>query len=384
MAKPFKVEGRTGIFYRIAKRIGGPGEEKVYYVRFKRDGKIIETKVGRQYADNMTPAKAERLRSLMIEGRKQTGQEKRVAQVEAKKAAEGKYTIGRLWAEYLATRKPGKALITDCSRYKQYLEKPFGKMEPDQILPLDVERLKRHLLKSKSPQTVKHVLNLLTWIVNFGVKNGLSAPLPFRIKKPTVHNQKTEDLTPSQIEKLLDVIDQHPHPQAGNVMKLALYSGMRQSEMFKLQWRHIDFERGFIEIVDPKGVKPEKIPLNTAARELLEGIPRTKGSPYVFPGRGGRQLTNLRQPINEIKKAAGLPADFRPLHGLRHVFATQLASSGQVDMYTLQRLLTHKTPIMTQRYAHLRDEALKRASELAGNIVTSIASTKAKNDAVNE
>jgi integrase len=47
-----------------------------------------------------------------------------------------------------------------------------------------------------------------------------------------------------------------------------------------------------------------------------------------------------------------------------------LASSGEVGMYTLQKLLTHKSPQMTQRYAHLRDEALKQASELAGDIVT--------------
>jgi integrase len=55
-----------------------------------------------------------------------------------------------------------------------------------------------------------------------------------------------------------------------------------------------------------------------------------------------------------------------------------LASSGEVDMYTLQKLLTHKSPLMTQRYAHLRDEALKRASEVAGNIISG--ATKKKND----
>jgi integrase len=49
-----------------------------------------------------------------------------------------------------------------------------------------------------------------------------------------------------------------------------------------------------------------------------------------------------------------------------------LASSGEVDMYTLQKLLTHKSPIMTQRYAHLRDEALKRASNLVGNIISAV------------
>jgi len=38
-------------------------------------------------------------------------------------------------------------------------------------------------------------------------------------------------------------------------------------------------------------------------------------------------------------------------------------------MYTLQKLLTHKSPLMTQRYAHLRDDALKKASNLAGDII---------------
>jgi integrase len=46
-----------------------------------------------------------------------------------------------------------------------------------------------------------------------------------------------------------------------------------------------------------------------------------------------------------------------------------LASSGQVDMYTLQKLMTHKSPVMTQRYAHLRDDALRQAANLAGDII---------------
>ncbi len=367
--KRIKVEGRTGVFYREAQRLGGKGTERIYYVMYKKDGKKIEVKAGRQFADNMTPAKAERLRAMLIEGRKQTPQEKREAEREAKKAAEGRWTIDRLWSEYEATRKPGKGLDTDRSRYHQYLKPKFADLEPHKIMALDVERLKRRLLKLKSPQTVKHVLNLLTWIINFGVKNGLCSTLSFKLQKPTVNNLKTEDLTTDQLKKLLKVIDEHYHPMAGNIMKLALYSGMRQGEMFKLQWKHIDFQRGFIELVDPKGGPSQKIPLNEPTRQLLEGISRTKGTPYVFPGRGGRQLTNLRYPINDIKKKAGLPADFRPLHGLRHCYASMLASSGQVDLYTLQKLLTHKSPLMTQRYAHLRDEALRRASNLAGDLI---------------
>jgi integrase len=86
----------------------------------------------------------------------------------------------------------------------------------------------------------------------------------------------------------------------------------------------------------------------------------------------------MRGPVNRIRNRAKLPEDFRPFHGLRHVYASMLVSSGQVDMYTLQKLLTHKSPQMTQRYAHLRDETLKRASDLAGSLVTEAVKGKKK------
>ena len=41
-------------------------------------------------------------------------------------------------------------------------------------------------------------------------------------------------------------------------------------------------------------------------------------------------------------------------------------------MYTLQKLLTHKSPQMTQRYAHLRDDALRNASNLAGELIADL------------
>jgi site-specific recombinase XerD len=81
------------------------------------------------------------------------------------------------------------------------------------------------------------------------------------------------------------------------------------------------------------------------------------------------RLTSI---TNQIKEAAGIPRDFRALHSLRHVYASMLASSGQVDLHTLQKLLTHKSPTMTQRYAHLRDQALRQAVDLAGNIIEQV------------
>jgi integrase len=216
---------------------------------------------------------------------------------------------------------------------------------------------------------VKHVLNLLTWIINFGINNGLCTGLSFKIKKPPVNNEVTEDLTEEQRSRLLKAIEEDTHLQAGTMLKMALSTGMRKSEIFRLQWKHVNFDTGFITIVDPKGGKDQVIPMNDPARELLENHPKTEKSPFVFPGKDGNERKNIYQYVNEIKRRAKLPKKFRIFHGLRHTYACFQASSGKVSELALQKLLTHKSPVMTQRYAHLRDEALKNASNVAADIL---------------
>ena len=357
-----------GVYYRLAKRIGGMGTEKVFYYKFKQGGKNIEEKAGREFADNMTAAKTATKRGMRIEGKLPSPKEERDKKKAIQKAASNKWTIDRLWNEYASQKEDNKSFKTDQGRYNLYLKDKFGDKEPSELLQLEIDRLRVNLLKKKSPQTVRHILTLLKRIINFGTDGGFSIGIGFKIKMPRVDNTKTEFLTHEEVQRLLKAIEEDTHPQAGNVMKMALFSGMRRGEILKLQWRDVDFENKFINIREPKGGKSQKIPLNDGARRVLEGIKREKG-PYVFPGNLGNG-TKITPHLNKIKRAANLPADFRPLHGLRHHFASMLASCGQVDLYTLQKLLTHKDHRMTERYAHLHDDVLKRASEVAGDIIS--------------
>ena len=375
MSKRIKTN-YPGVFYRQARRIGGRGKERVYYIVFKKNGKVHEEKVGRQYADAMTPAQAARMRSGRIEGKRLSPKELKEAQKRRRRAEANKWTIDRLWDNYRRQRGDYATLRTDKSNYK-HLKRKFGNKEPKEIIQRDVDWLKFSLSRRKKPQTVKHVLQLLKRIINFGVNKGLCQGLNFKIEMPKVNNLKTEDLTKGQLRRLFEAIDKDEDIQVANILRMALFTGMRRGELFKLRWDDIDFERGFIQIRDPKGGPGQEIPLNKAAREVLASHPRSD-SPYIFFGRGGKQRTEMRAPVNRIRKRAKLPEGFRPFHGLRHVYASMLASSGKVDMYTLQKLLTHKSPQMTQRYAHLRDETLKRASDLAGSLVAEAVKGKKK------
>jgi len=362
MPKQDRIKTKYPGVYYVTK-----GNEKIYYIYYRSNGKQIEEKAGRQYANDMTAARAAGIRADRSKGKEPSNNTRR-EQVKAAKLAEaGKMTLARLWKEYETYKADSKSIDTDKGRFQRFLMPDFGNKEPHKIIRLDVDRLRVRLLKDYKPQTVKHVLGLLKRIVSFGVSRQLCGNLNFKVETVKVDNQKTEDLNPEQLKNLLTAIDNSNDIQAADMMRLALYTGMRRGEMFKLKWTDIDFQRGFISIKNPKGGVSQKIPLNEEARQVLENHPKI--SSYVFATLDGDPFTYIWRRVNPIKEAAGLPADFRALHGLRHTYASMLASSGEVDLYTIQKLLTHKSPQMTQRYAHLRDEALRNASTLAGKII---------------
>jgi integrase len=360
--KRFKTD-YPGVTFIVGTSIQGK-PEKIFMIRYRKDGKLIEEKAGRQFQDAMTPSKAATIRAGRLSGKQLSNKEGR----DAKRAEKNKkqWTLKGLLQEYKTTRPQTNTIKIDEGRFNLHVAPEIGNKRLEELAPLDIDRLRIKLLKEKSPQTVKHCLGIIKRLSNFARNKRLCKPLDFKITMPQVSNQKTEFLTEKELKRLLDAIEKDTNIYAGSIMLTALYTGMRKGEILKLEWKDIDFERGFIHIRGPKGGQDQKIPLNDAARAVFEKTPRSHN--LVYPGLHGER-TGIYHALREIKKKAGLPPDFRPLHGLRHHYASMLASSGKVDMYVLQKLLTHKSPIMTQRYAHLRDESLKKASDLAGELV---------------
>ena len=97
MAKRQKTS-YPGVYFRIGRRIGKPGTEKIYYIVFKKNGKTHEEKVGRQYMNNMTPAKAAARRGERVENRRLSPREIKA------KAKVKQWTFNALWAN-TASRK---------------------------------------------------------------------------------------------------------------------------------------------------------------------------------------------------------------------------------------------------------------------------------------
>jgi integrase len=381
----FHPTGRAGVVYLVA----GNGERR-YYIRYRTpDGKQRFEKVSIPGV-RMTPAKADQIRGDRARGKELPNQERREAKKAEKEAEAGRWTFSRLFDAYLESRGEYPRRVTDDGNFRKHLLDEIGDKTPAELSPFEADKIRLTMLKKYKPGTVVAVLGLLVRLSSFGVKRRLCEGIKFSVELPKVNNLKTEDLTPEQMARLLAVlrdgivVDKDGKktlldPDAREIMLMAIFTGMRRGEIFRLKWEDVDFQRGFIAIRGPKGGTDQTIPLPDEARELLERRPRRKDCPYIFPGRPDgkkkgtpeyfRPKADASKHFWAIRKAAKLPTDFRPMHGLRHVFASMLASSGEVDLYTLQKLLTHKSPMMTQRYAHLRDETLKKASNVAGRII---------------
>ena len=95
----------------------------------------------------------------------------------------------------------------------------------------------------------------------------------------------------------------------------------------------------------------------------------SKISEYVFPSSSGQHYnsglslawTRMRK---RLKRENILDITSFRFHDLRHTYASHLASSGQVDIYTLKTLLGHKDIKLTERYSHLSNERLRQSTEV--------------------
>lgn len=266
-----------------------------------------------------------------------------------------------------------KGRKTDLNRYEKHIEGLIGKKTVSVLTQIDIERLKKEM-DSHKPATVANTLELLRRLINYGAKHNLCPPLHFKIELPLKNNEVTEYLTSEEAQRFLDVLDGWPNQDISRMLKLAMFSGLRRGEIFKLEKADIDFHQGLIWLRDPKGGKDVSIPMSNIIRDILQEQltfcdDKFPDSPFVFPAHHGGRRTDSSA-VNRIKKKAQLPASFRIFHGLRHNLGVTLANSGEYTLDMIGELLTHKSVAVTKRYAQFLPETKKKAADRAAELLT--------------
>ncbi len=136
-------------------------------------------------------------------------------------------------------------------------------------------------------------------------------------------------------------------------------------EILELTWRGVDFTRRTVTVFRSKNGERRTIPVNQTLLSVLTAKAKVRSlrTDRVFCRKTYTPMEpgHLRRSFRLALKKAHIE-DFR-FHDLRHTFATTLVQSG-IDLYKVQQLLGHKSPIMTQRYAHHYPESLRNGVEI--------------------
>jgi len=182
-----------------------------------------------------------------------------------------------------------------------------------------------------------------------------------RVSMEKENNKRDRWLSQDEESRLLNA----SAPWLRDIVQFAMHTGMRMGEMLELTWRGVDFSRRTVTVLRSKNGERRTIPVNeTVLRVLKEKAKvRSLASDLIFcsksftPMESGHLRRSFRLALTKAK------IDEFHFHDLRHTFATRLVQAG-IDLYKVQQLLGHKSPFMTQRYAHHYPESLRDGVEI--------------------
>ena len=230
---------------------------------------------------------------------------------------------------------------------------------------------------SGTPATANLALVLLRIMFNCAIRWDLlpqGSNATRDIKLFETNNQRQRYLSKEEMMRLLTELEVNRNRQACTVIRLLLLTGARKREILHAKWEDVDFVQRLLRVPLSKSGKYRFIPLSARAVQLIQGIDRNEGSPYLFvTPKTGRAPNSLANCWRTIKENAGLH-DLR-IHDLRHSFASFLINNGR-SLYEVQRILGHADSKTTMRYAHLSQASLLDAADVVGQVIDSVATPR--------
>lgn len=266
----------------------------------------------------------------------------------------------------------------DVYKIERRINPALGKLRLSTITARDLTTFHAKVKEATSATTANHHLTLVKRMLSLAVKWGLLEKNPAtgldRFKEPP-HRERY--LTKEELPRFLKALDEQEDGRLSvAAIRLMLFTGCRKSEILSLEWWQVKLDEGRIFLSKTKTNRPRSVLLNAKAREVLEELTarreeedRTRESEFVFPSRAGTirgHIFDVRKPFMAACEAAGIEG--LRTHDLRHSFATIAIMAG-ASLYDVQKLLGHSDISMTQRYAHMVDETLQRATDNVGQMI---------------
>lgn len=274
-------------------------------------------------------------------------------------------------ARILGVRPASDVTMEDLlARYKRH-QKP--RVRPTTFERLDgiLATIKRHLpeqAKDITKQTIAQYIETRSETVKPGtvakemsvLKHALKLAVEWDLlqsnsatgaRLPKIPAGRTKYLTPGELKAALESCPDWMRAP----MAFAACTGVRRGEMLSLRWMDIDLNSSRLFLRETKNGTLRILPLSASALTVLHSLPGGAASDLVFAGVDPARLSVYTK---RVFARLGIPdASF---HTLRHTAASWMVQQG-VDLYGVGQILGHKTPRMTQRYAHLSPDYMANA-----------------------
>jgi len=275
--------------------------------------------------------------------------------------------------------------------YRHYLmnfvswsKKNFPISRPQDITVELVRKYRVYLAHYNSPNgnlpikkvTQNYYVIALRSYLRYLIRKDYKVLTPDKIELPRTESRSLKFLDRDQLERLLaqpDISKDHGLRDKA-IMELLFSTGLRVSELCKLNRDQINLERGEFGIIG-KGGRARVVFLSDRAKLWLSRyfekrhdsfnpiFIRMRGSqkPDLEAGPNGEKMRltsrSVQRIVEKYVRRARLPIKATP-HALRHSFATDLLSNG-ADLRSVQELLGHKNVATTQIYTHVTNQQLR-------------------------
>lgn len=226
------------------------------------------------------------------------------------------------------------------------------------------EKTRRGTLTSNN--SVRLELALLSHLFTVAIQEwriGLPSNPVSNIRKPSPGQGRDRRLSIEEERRLLAAVNGHSNPMLGWIVRIAIETGMRSSEITGLRCQQVDLQKRVVRLTDTKNDSSRTVPLTKVATEAfraaLANPIRPKDCNLVFfgePGKDGkRRPYTFTKTWGLLKKDLGMP-DLR-FHDLRHEAVSRLVEGGLSDQQ-VSAISGHRSMQMLRRYTHLRAEDL--------------------------
>jgi len=301
-----------------------------------------------------------------------------------------KKTVRELLAEWFEIHKHKRGLeyrtIQSYEYNIKHINGVIGGKLVQRLTPGDIELMYKTLsgLSGKYKQGLHSTLNLA---FKYAIKTRLLSNNPCAaVDRPKKIKYQASFVHPDDVQKYLDLFsDAWIYP----AVVISMFCGLRRGEISGLQWDDVNFKKGVItvrhSVVDIKGQRVLKKPKNNKTRtvnmpqglvrclkeyrkkqleyQLLLGDENYRKSNFVLTEDNGTvpAVSYISRFFNRRIKSSDLPRV--RFHDLRHTAASLMILEG-TDLKTVSEILGHSSITITaDTYAHIIDEAKKKAAD---------------------